>query len=74
MYWVFYDINAKLKEVKWNLHHDEKHGIKDLKFGDIQCDIIYENGEVWIKTNESFSLYINSTKYEVEAGKSKLKL
>ena len=65
----FYDINAQNRIVKWNLQLDEgTQGIKNLVFGDVIADIIYEEGTVNIKSNTEFTLIINQMDYKVNKG------
>ncbi len=64
----FYAIDAQRQEVKWNLHHDTRHGIRRLSFGNVVCDIIYDKGEISVDTNEAFVLIVNGKKYKMKRG------
>ncbi|MEC3908872.1 trehalase family glycosidase [Tamlana sp. 2201CG12-4] len=70
----FYDINAQNKTVKWNLHKEGIQGIKNLVFGNVVTDIIYENDVVKVKTNQKFILTINNVDYTINEGINKLGL
>lgn len=64
----FYDVDAPAKTVKWNIKWKVKHGIKRLKFGNTQTDIIYNNGKVEVNSNNEYTLEINSKKLLVKPG------
>lgn len=70
----FYDIDAASNTVKWNLHQEGKHGIKQLTFGNVTTDIVADKGYVQVESNEPYTLIINGKKYKVKAGSQKLKL
>ncbi|MDO5980002.1 MGH1-like glycoside hydrolase domain-containing protein [Flavivirga spongiicola] len=70
----FYDINAQNKTVKWNLHKEGIQGIKNLVFGEVIADIIYENGIVKVKANNKFTLIVNEINYTVNEGINSFKL
>jgi hypothetical protein len=70
----FYDINAQNKTVKWNLQKEGTQGIKNLVFGDVITDIIYENGIVKVKSNAEFTLTINKIDYVVIEGLNNFRL
>lgn len=70
----FYDIDGSNKVVKWNLHNNGKHGIKQLRFGSVYCDIVYNDGVVTVDSNEPFTLYINGEKMKIKAGRNSKKL
>ena len=64
----FYEVDAAGKTVRWNLHQTCRHGIKQLSFGKITTDILYENGKVTVVTNRPYTLYINGTRHPVRRG------
>ena len=70
----FYDVDAPTATVRWNLHQTCRHGIKDLSFGDIVTDIIYEDGKVMVESNKPYTLYINGQAHEICRGNNKIKL
>ena len=70
----FYDVDAPDATVRWNLHQTCRHGIKDLSFGDIVTDIIYEDGKVMVESNKPYTLYINGQAHEICRGNNKIKL
>jgi hypothetical protein len=70
----FYDVDAPNATVRWNLHQTCRHGIKDLSFGDIVTDIIYEDGIVTVNSNKPYTLYINGQSYSVRRGETVIEL
>ncbi len=70
----FYEIDASQKIVKWNLRNEGKHGIKQLSFGSVCCDILHDNGVVTIDSNKPFTLYINNDRFKIKAGHNRIEL
>ena len=70
----FYEIDASKKIVKWNLRNEGKHGIKQLSFGSVCCDILHDNGVVTIDSNKPFTLYINNDRFKIKAGHNRIEL
>ena len=68
----FYDVDAGKKTVRWNLHQNCRHGIKNLSFGKITADILYEGGQVTVVTNKPFTLYINGKRHSVRRGVNRI--
>jgi hypothetical protein len=56
-------IDAFKKIIHWDLHaqYNGKQGIENLSFGNINTDIIYQDGQIWVKSNQNYSLVINNT-------------
>jgi hypothetical protein len=50
--------SAVNKTVEWLIHHKSKHGIKQLKFGNVVTDLIYEDSQISIKSNMEYVLKI----------------
>lgn len=69
-----YDVDASKNHVKWNIHHDFEHGLRNLKFGEAVADLIYSEGKITVETNRAFTLYVGNKKFNVQSGKSVLKL
>ena len=55
----FHHIDAKTKTVTWRKHNSGRHGIKNLRFGNIVTDIIGTDSEIKVKSNERFTLIVN---------------
>lgn len=70
----FHDINAVEKKITWNIHHNCRHGIKNLRFGNIITSIIFENGLISVETNESYLLNVNGNQIQVKSGIQTLRI
>ena len=64
----FYEVDAQKNEIKWDMHHDCRHGICNLRFGEVITDIVYENGTVSVKSNRAYILSVNGRKHRVHPG------
>lgn len=67
-----YEVDAFEAIVKWDIHHDFEHGIRRLRFGNTETDLIYKEGAVYVSTNVPYTLYVGSRIFDVKAGTSKL--
>lgn len=71
----FHKIMAKEKRVEWRLHQTSRHGIKNLRFGDIVTDIIYDEQDiVTVRSNASYTLIINDIANSISKGTTTIKL
>ncbi|MEG1938241.1 MAG: neutral trehalase, partial [Akkermansia sp.] len=72
----FHKIDALSKEVFWRLHkHQGKQGIKNLRFGTIVTDIVFDGTQtINVKSNTPYSLIINKKKYSINQGENKITL
>ena len=70
----FYDVDGPSATVRWNLHQTCRHGIKNLTFGKITTDILYEDGKVTVVSNKPYTLFINGTRYPVRRGSNVIQL
>ena len=66
----FYDVDGPNATVRWNLHQACRHGIKDLTFGKIKTDILYDDGKVTVRTNKPYTLFINGEEYPIHRGRN----
>ena len=66
----FYDIDAESKIVKWNLDKKGRQGIKNLIFGNIKTNIVYERGHVSVLSNKKYTLLINDKSYTIKKGEN----
>ncbi|MGV9206208.1 MAG: MGH1-like glycoside hydrolase domain-containing protein, partial [Promethearchaeia archaeon] len=48
-----HEINARKKQIKWKIFQKERHGLQNLHFGDIETDLIYDNGKVSVRSDNS---------------------
>lgn len=70
----FYDVDAPTATVRWNLHQSCRHGIRNLSFGKINTDIMYDGGRVTVRTNKPYTLFINGAPHSVRRGKNVINL
>lgn len=71
----FREINALEKSVRWSLKSKNgTHGLRNLKFGPIRTDIIYNSlsNQVEVETNAPYTLIINGKKHRIKTGKNLL--
>lgn len=72
----FRTVDALNKTVVWDLKKDNgTHGIKNLKFGGVATDIVYDaaTDRVTTVSNEKYTLVINGKKHTVRRGKNIVK-
>ncbi len=70
----FYDVDATTRTVKWRLHQPGRHGISNLRFGDVQLDLIHDKGTVTATANRACTLIINGKTWNLSEGKAELKV
>jgi glycogen debranching enzyme len=68
----FYEVNALTNTVKWNLNLNTRHGIKGLKFGSTECNIIYNENVINVESNKDFFLYVNGKKFNISKGSNNI--
>ncbi|MDC1106272.1 trehalase family glycosidase [Prolixibacteraceae bacterium] len=66
----FYEIDGRNKTVKWDLRGNGKQGIYSLRFGKVITDIIYNEGQVNVESNNPYTLVIKNQLLNIPAGKS----
>lgn len=64
----FHSIDAKSRIVKWIKRGTTEQGIRNLRFGDIVTDIVAEGNQVEVKSNGTYTLFINNKKYKINKG------
>jgi glycogen debranching enzyme len=60
----FHHVNSITRTINWRLYQSQRHGLRQFRFGTICTDIVYEDGSVSVKSNEPFTLIINSQSTE----------
>ncbi len=73
----FRTVDALNKTVTWDLKKSNgTHGIENLKFGEVQTDIVYnsEKNVVNVNSNASYTLLVNGEKKSVKKGKNQFKI
>ncbi|MGL5683041.1 MAG: MGH1-like glycoside hydrolase domain-containing protein [Marinifilaceae bacterium] len=62
----FYDIDAWNNTIKWDKRLTKPHGIRNLHFGDITTDIVWDGKEVIATANKPYTLLVNGKKIKVK--------
>jgi len=60
--------------VKWHLTEPGRSGVKNLRFGDVQTDIINNHGIIHVNSNKPYALIINGEKYDIFPGQMRFDL
>lgn len=71
----FREINALNQSIRWDLKKKNgTHGLRNLKFGAIVTDIVYDapTDQIQITTNQPYTLIVNGKKYKIKAGENKI--
>jgi glycogen debranching enzyme len=69
----FHVVDAQNRRVEWRLHHAQRHGIRNLRFGDVTTDILYDgHGHVTVTTNAPYTLIINGQSSPIHPGTNTL--
>lgn len=69
-----YEIDASRRIVRWDIHHEFEHGIRNLRFGDTITDLVYRNGVILVSSNAPYTLCAGGRSFSVKAGDSVLSL
>lgn len=68
-------ISAIERVVKWRLHQPGLHGVRRLRFGDIQTDLIaIGDGSIDVKSSGPFTLEVNGKPFAVSAGEQRFEI
>jgi len=62
------EVDARKKLIKWDIHKTFRHGLKDLRFGEIITDLIYESGYIYVHSNANYTLMVNGKKHQIKKG------
>lgn len=71
----FRKVDALTNTIYWDLNKENKtHGIKNLKFGKINTNIIYNHisNEISVSTNQPYTLIVNNKRYKLKNKNNKL--
>ena len=64
----FYNIDATARLVEWHKTGWGEQGIRNLRFGDVQTDIVADGDTVRVVSDKEYVLKVNGKKYRVKAG------
>ena len=73
----FRDINAITNSISWTLKKENgTHGIKNLRFGKVITDILYDDisSEIRVNANSPFMLNVNGKKLKIKSGENTFKI
>ncbi|MCF7855770.1 MAG: hypothetical protein K9N51_13295, partial [Candidatus Pacebacteria bacterium] len=57
---------------RWHLHQTCRHGVKNLRFGDVTTSLIYDGqGTVESRSNRAFKLKVGTETRDIPAGSNK---
>ena len=56
-----HEINTIQKFIKWNIHHEDRHGINHLHFGENYTDLIFENNIISVRSDQQYSLILTDS-------------
>ena len=68
----FHTVDADARLVEWNYRRENQaHGIKRLRFGDIETDITVDaEGQVTVQSNADYTLKVNDHEHAITSGKT----
>jgi hypothetical protein len=71
----FQSIDAQRSIVQWRLHQASRHGIRNLHFGKITTDIVYDGKkQIDVVSTGAYTLRVNGKTLRVKSGTSKFML
>jgi glycogen debranching enzyme len=70
----FYNVDAFTKTIKWHKHYQSRHGIRNLRLGDLTVSIIAEGNRVEAQGSQPFTLEINGQSFAIESAVTVLTL
>jgi hypothetical protein len=54
------EVDAASRRVSWHVHQDKRHGLRNLRFGDLDVDLISDgDGNLSVASNGPFTLVLN---------------
>lgn len=62
----FHTVDGIKKQVIWRKRRKGRYGIRGLKFGGVEADIIGDNGIIEVKASKEFSLIVNDKKFLIK--------
>jgi hypothetical protein len=67
--------DARIGVVTWRLRQAGRHGVRNLRFGQITADLVYDGREtVVVTTNQPFTLQVNGVDFAVLSGENCFKI
>jgi len=66
----FYHVDAENKRIKYHYRNIGRHGVKNLRFADVCCDIIVDKGSLTVSSNQPIHIEIDGIEHSCSSGKS----
>lgn len=72
----FHDIDAPSGTIRWDIHHNCRHGLRNLSFGNITTDLIYdpESSTVTVTSDRPYRLILNGHSHRIPSGRTVITL
>ena len=61
-------------KIFWRIHHGCRHGIRQLHFGKITADLIYQDGKISVTSNAPFVLQCGNQEFHIPIGVSQIEI
>jgi len=69
----FHKVDAGNRRVEWRLYQESGHGLRNLRFGGITTDVLYDGRDsVHVASSAPFTLVINGNEHSVEKGDNRI--
>lgn len=62
------------RRVVWRKRRTDRHGVRNLRFGDVTASLIYDAGTIQVETSGSFELEVNGRRHRIGRGKCRIYL
>ncbi|MFW5830153.1 MAG: MGH1-like glycoside hydrolase domain-containing protein [Planctomycetota bacterium] len=54
----FRRVSGRERLLEWHIHRRDRHGIRALRFGDVQASLIHDEGHITVESNGDFTLRV----------------
>lgn len=69
------DCNAPTQTVTWRIHHPCRHGIRNLRFGNVRASLVFDGHDtVDVSTDHAFTLVVGDQQFRLQPGQTRLSL
>ncbi len=58
------------REVVWRLRRKDRHGVRRLRFGDVEASLVYDDGSIEIESSGPFTLRVGERVFQITDGRS----
>lgn len=67
-------VDAAAKEIHWDVRRGDRHGIEDLRAGELRVDLLHERGQLTVRASHPFTLILKDGRHALAAGTTTLPL